>query len=125
MMHMSEFPWNRWKSNFYKWAWRPGETVEGELLATQVGNIDGKDYPELVLLTAAGEVTLSASQTNLSRQLADAAPVIGDHVRVTYTGEGNRSQPHYNPPKLFEVVVTHPGGGGGSVASPVDPAEVI
>jgi hypothetical protein len=102
------FNWNQFKGNFWTWEF-VGQVLEGDLLAVRVGSIDDKEYPELVLRTAAGDVTLSASQQALSRKLSADPPSIGDRVKITYTGEGERSRPHFNPPKLFEVEISHRG----------------
>ncbi len=113
----STFNWDKFKGNFWSWEF-PGQVLEGDLLAVRTGHIEDKEYPELILRTAQGDVTLSASQIGLQRKLSANPPALGDRVKITYTGEGERSKPHFNPPKLFEVEVVHRGASAPAASAP-------
>ena len=103
---MTNIDWSRFKSDFVTWT-QPGMVVEGTILALGLGSLKGKEYPELKVRTADGDVTVSANQTVLQRLLADDPPVIGDNIRIEYIGEADHAQPGFNPAKLFQVTVTH------------------
>lgn len=115
------FDWNEFRGDFWQWE-HEGQSLVGDVLAIGIGTIDGRRYPELVLRTAEGDVTLSASQVQLSRKLADDPPGIGDRVAVVYQGEGPRTNPLRNPPKQFDVAVTHRGAVPPPAASAAPPA---
>jgi len=67
---------------------------------------NGNPCPELVLEVSEGgdEKTLTASQALLKAALAEAAPQVGNKIRITYTGN-SQGKPGRNPAKEFKVEV--------------------
>ena len=108
--------WSKFQSDYVKWA-EVHQVVEGSTVDVGIGSYQGKEYPELKIRTADGVVTLSASQTQLARKLAEDPPAIGDHVRVEYLGEADTAKPGQSPAKLFKVDVTHKGASAPAASS--------
>jgi hypothetical protein len=102
--------WDRYKSDgasgYVRWT-QVGQEVHGLVLSVRTGSGFGQEYPELVLRTEEGDLTLSVAQVALQRLLADDPPVVGDEVHIKFVGEAKASTPGHNAAKLFDVTVTH------------------
>jgi hypothetical protein len=98
---------------FVKWE-TPGQVVEGPVLSIERDTYpDGKEYFVVSIDTPDGVAKVTDGPVMLARALADAAPAIGDVLRIEYLGESDKSVPGRSPAKLFRVdVVTR--------AQPVD-----
>ena len=97
--------WNQFKGNFATWE-QPGAKVQGAVTHVAIGSGFGKTYPELTVRTGDGEITVSVTQQNLQRQLADDPPALGDDILIEYLGEGE-ARPGMNAAKLFRYEVAH------------------
>jgi hypothetical protein len=99
---------------FMKWE-TPGQVVKGVLVAIDEDTYpDGREYLVLTIETSDGDVVkVSDGPVMLARALADAAPAIGDSIRLEYLGESEKSVPGRSPAKLFHVDI-------GARAEPVD-----
>jgi hypothetical protein len=98
---------------FMKWE-TPGQAVEGVLQSVEQDTYpDGREYLVLTIETEDGVVKVSDGPVMLARALADAAPAIGDSLRVEYLGESEKSVPGRSPAKLFRIDI-------GTRAQPVD-----
>lgn len=83
-----------------------GAEVEGVVVNVGVGSYLGGDaYPELTVRRADDKIKIvSASQSNLKRQLIELRPKVGDRLRIVFRAEGAARQ-GFNPVKLFDVAV--------------------
>jgi hypothetical protein len=98
---------------FTKWE-TPGQVVEGVLVSIDQDTYpDGREYLVLTIETSEDLVKVSDGPVMLARALADAAPAIGDTLRVEYLGESEKSVPGRSPAKLFRIDL-------GARAQPVD-----
>jgi hypothetical protein len=100
----NSFNWNKFAPTFMKWD-KPGVSVRGTVTEIRIGNYKGDEYPEVVLATADGPRTISASQVVLKGLLVTEEPSIGDELLVEYLGDEADPQPGMNPRKLFKVAV--------------------
>jgi hypothetical protein len=101
---------------FVRWE-EPGQVVEGRVLSIErSGFPDGRACITLTIDTADGVVQMSDGPRMLARLLADAAPEIGDTLRVEFLGVSITTTPGRSPAKLFAVSVTR--------AQPVDVGEL-
>ncbi|MGH7426252.1 MAG: hypothetical protein ACREJP_08795 [Candidatus Methylomirabilales bacterium] len=85
----------------------PGDTVEGEVLRLSATDFGGQAdlTPVILLRSDQGEKEITASQTVLCNKLAEAAPEVGDWVKITFDGEADKARPGRSPAKLFTVTV--------------------
>jgi hypothetical protein len=98
---------------FVRWT-TPGQVVEGRVVAIEEGSFpDGRPCINVSVETADGVVKMSDGPVRLASGLADAAPEVGDVLRVEYLGESSTTTPGRSPAKLFRVEVT-------AKAQPVD-----
>lgn len=84
------------------------EGVIESVAATDFGGARADKVPEFYLRGADNVLRqVAAGQVNLLRQVLDAAPDVGDHLRIEYRGEDlTRKKPGKNPPKVFSIAVT-------------------
>lgn len=86
-----------------------------EIVGTLVSHQDyknpaGEHYPKLRIQRDDGSVLIViASQARLLAGLVEAAPVVGDRVRIRYTGESDRAAFGLNKTKEFSVEVRRAG----------------
>lgn len=100
--------WDKYANAGAAWAKfeEPGDQVVGTIKEIR----DGKDFnknvcPELVLDDGnGGSLIVTAGQVVLRNRLIEAAPQVGDRVRITFTEYGE-ARGGFNPPKLFTVEV--------------------
>lgn len=100
--------WDKYANAGSQWATfkEVGDHVVGTIRIIR----DGKDFnknpcPELVLDDGnGGSVIVTAGQVMLRNALIEAAPNVGDRVRIMFTGLGE-ARGGFNPPKLFTVEV--------------------
>jgi hypothetical protein len=84
--------------------WEPvGVAIVGTITNIRKTNFDGKDVPELYILTDDGERSVLCGQYSLLTQLLEKRPQIGDRIAIKYTapkplGGGKTA-------KVFEVAV--------------------
>lgn len=104
---MSAFEWNNYtQSGDFVSFKEVGDGVIGIIKAIREGtDFNQNPCPELILETDDGEEkTLTAGQVMLKSALAEAAPQVGDRVRIIYSGVGD-AKPGRAPAKLFTVDV--------------------
>lgn len=96
---MTEY-WRRWPVTV-SWA-EPCEVV-----GTLMGLGDPKEkFPQMHIRTPQGlVVTINVVQARLHELLAQAAPNVGDKIRVRYLGEASKAAPGLSPTKQFTVEV--------------------
>jgi hypothetical protein len=84
-----------------------GDAVVGTIKEIREGrDYNGNPCPELVLEVSedGDEKTVTAGQALLKAALAEAAPQVGNKIRITYTGN-SQGKPGRNPAKEFKVEV--------------------
>ena len=105
---MSDY-WDRFKTPSGTWVTfkEPGDQVIGRIIELR----EGKDFnknpcPELVIDKGDGtSVVLTAGQKMLQIALMEKAPMVGDRIRIVYTGNGEPRQAGQQAPKMFTVDV--------------------
>lgn len=107
---MTADPWGDVPTSdgFAKWE-TPGDTVTGRITVKDVGlDLNGNKVPQLIVDTADGQVTVTASQAQLKAKLLELKPGVGDTITITY--DGNEKREGGKTLKRFTVTV---GGAGG------------
>jgi len=90
----------------------PGDTITGVVQSIKAHTWpDGSVAPQLLLSTAEGDRSVTASQFMLKQLLADTRPEIGDTITITFTEIEPR--PMGKTLKKFTVIK----GGGASVTA--------
>jgi hypothetical protein len=86
------------------------DTLAGTLIAYRSEGRGQDAVPCIKVQTREGRVyEVTAYQERLKKLLVEQAPVIGDRIKITYTGEADRAPPGMNRAKLFTVEVRRPG----------------
>lgn len=117
---MTADPWGEVPTSdgFAKWE-NAGDSVSGRIVAKEVGlDLNGNKVPQLVVDTADGPVTVTASQAQLKARLLELKPNVGDAISITY--DGNEKREGGKTLKKFTVVVS--GAAEVPAAAPAVPA---
>lgn len=102
------FQWDKYKTGDQFKFDVPPKTLAGILLNIgEFKGINGDTVPTLSVNTTEGPRSVICGQAVLISRLAEAAPQIGDHIEITYTGDDvANKKPGQNAAKLFDVKVT-------------------
>lgn len=110
--------WRQFVTAFY--FDNPKDELAGALLEYKAEGPLNDPTPHLVIQTKDGRRrTVTATQERLKAALADAAPAIGDRIRIVFTGEAERAAPGYSKAKLFTIEVIRKGSQSEGGAAPV------
>lgn len=88
----------------------PGDELAGALIKYRADGNRDDAVPCLRIQRKDGRVfEVTAHQERLKALLAEAAPAVGDRIKIVYTGEAAKAAPGMNKAKLFTVEVRRPG----------------
>lgn len=100
--------WGKYKSDWFKFE-DIGDSIGGNIISLEEGSdYNGNTVPQLVIETDSGPRKVTAGQVMLQAALAEKEPEEGDHITITYSGNGE-GKPGRAPAKLFKVEVTRAG----------------
>lgn len=100
--------WRQFVVTFY--FENPGDTLVGFLVDYWSEGPLKDAVPRIRVQTKDGrQFDVIAHQERLKAELVKAAPVKGDALRITYTGEAEKAAPGMSKAKLFTVEVKRPG----------------
>lgn len=112
-------PWDTIPSgDFYQWE-NVGDSIAGDVIAKIIDkDFNGNPCPGLTLRLDDGEeCRITAGQAQLRAKLLEAAPQVGDRIKITFTGEEKREKGKL---KLFDLALKK-GGAKSKVSEPAPP----